>query len=337
VRLSTYVLRRLLFFPPTLIGLTAIVFFVSRIIPGDPVALALGDYATPEMIQAMRHEFALDRPIPIQYAEYLNHVVHADLGVSVFTQRPVSDDLLRALPATVELTCVSLLFAITLGITGGVVAAVARDRWLDHLFRLVAVSAASLPGFWLALMLQLTFALALRLLPVSGRFETNVSPPAPITGLYLVDSLLEGDFERFVIAASHIILPALALCIGATASILRMVRASMLEVLSRDFLTMARAAGISERIIVLKYALKNALIASVTVMGAALVFMFAGALLVETIFDWPGLGLYMYNAIIRLDFQAVSASTLVVGCLVAAVNLITDLLYGVLDPRIRYG
>jgi peptide/nickel transport system permease protein len=332
-----YIVRRLLLLIPTLLGVTAIVFFVSRIIPGDPVALALGDFATAEMKEQMRRDLGLDRPVLVQYVDYLGHLVQGDLGQSVFTRQPVATDLLRVLPATVELTLVSLLIAIVLGIGGGVAAAVSRNGWIDQVARLFAVSAVSFPRFWLALMLQLLFALVLGLLPVGGRFDPNVSPPPTITGLYLLDGLLTADLGRFGIAASHIVLPAFALSIGATASILRMARASMLEVLNRDYVTMARAAGFSERIIVLKYALKNGLIGSVTVIGQAMVFMLSGALLVETIFDWPGLGLYIYNATVTLDFQPISGATLAIGFVVAVVNLLIDLTYRLLDPRIRYG
>lgn len=337
MKLRYYLLRRLLALIPTLLGVSLVVFFVARVIPGDPVAVAAGDFATPEMKEAIRQEFGLDKPLVVQYVEYLNRVVRGDLGISLFTRRAVASDLVRVLPATVELTLVSLVISITLGVGGGVAAAVYRDSRIDQIARLLTVSAVSFPRFWLALMLQLLFALLLGLLPVGGRFPAGVQPPPTVTGMYLLDSLLAGDLWRFGIAAQHIVLPAFTLSIGATASILRMTRGGMLEALSRDFVMAARARGFPEEIIILKYALKNALIGTVSVMGSSIVFMLAGAVLVETIFNWPGLGLYIYNASLTLDFVPITGATLVVGLMVALVNLSTDLLYGVLDPRIRYG
>lgn len=335
--LRGYALRRLALFPPTLLGVTVIVFIVSRVIPGDPAQLAAGDQGTPAMITAIRQEYGLDQPLWMQYLRYLWGLVRGDLGTSVLTHRPVLLDLVHALPATLELTAVGLMLAVVLGVAGGVLAAVYHDKLPDHVSRVGSIGAVSMPRFWLALMLQLVFAATLHLVPIEGRFSADFPPPQSITGLYLVDSLLIGDFWRLGVSVQHIILPAIALSVGALASILRMTRATLLETLSRDYIRTATSVGLPRAVVVMKYALKNALIPSVTVIGNAVIWMLAGAVLVETVFDWPGLGLYVYRAVLNVDYQPIASATLIVGLLVAIVNLTVDLLYGVLDPRIRYG
>jgi peptide/nickel transport system permease protein len=337
MQLRYYLLRRVLLLIPTVIGVTILVFVLSRVIPGDPAALAAGDFASPEMVQALRDEFGLDRPLYEQYILYMGGLLEGDLGTSMFTRESVTDELLRVMPATLELMLVSLVLAIAVAIPAGVLSAVLRDRAVDHVTRVVAISSISLPRFWLAMMLQLVFALGLSLLPIAGRFASAQPPPATITGFYLIDSLLAGDLESFGIALRHLTLPAIALSLGPMATILRMTRSSMLEVLNREYVTMARAAGLAERVVVMKYALKNALIATVTVIGIAINFMIAGALLVETVFAWPGLGSYMFRAVLQSDFQPIAGATIVVGVIIALVNLAVDLTYGLLDPRIRYG
>lgn len=337
MRLRRYVLRRILLLMPTILGITVLVFVLSRVIPGDPAILAAGDGASKEAVQALRTEFGLDQPLPVQYATYLGKVVQGDLGTSIVSRRSVLDELSRVIPATLELMLVSLAIALAVGIPAGVLAAVKHDGWLDHLTRVFAIASISLPRFWLGLMLQLLLALWLGWLPIGGRFPAAVAPPSPVTGLYLVDSLLAGDLGAFAASLRHVLLPAVVLSLGPMASILRMTRSSMLEVLSREFMTTARAAGLPGRVVIMKYALKNALIATVTVTGAAISFMLAGAVLVETIFAWPGLGSYVFRSVLNADFQPIAGATMVVGLLVALINLLVDLTYGVLDPRIRYG
>lgn len=337
MRLRSYVIRRILLVIPTVLGVTVLVFALSRVIPGDPAILAAGDFADPETVEALREEFGLDQPIPTQYAMYMNQLRQGDLGTSMVSRQSVSAELLGVIPATLELMAVSLLIAVVVGIPGGILAALRRDRTADHATRVAAISSISFPRFWLALMLQLAFALWLGVLPIGGRLPATMVPPETITGLYIVDSLLTGNLATLSASIRHLILPAIALSVGPMATILRMTRASMLEVLGREYVTMARAAGLPEHMVVYKYVLKNSLIATVTIIGAAINFMVAGAVLVETIFAWPGLGSYIFRSVLHLDFQPIAGATIVVGILVAAVNLAVDLTYGALDPRIRYG
>ena len=331
-----YARRRLVLMVPTLLGVTVIVFVLSRVMPGDPAQLAAGEQATPEMVETFRREFRLDRPLYEQYAVYLWGMLQGDLGRSMFTNRPVRDDLLAFLPATLELTTVSIVMALALGVPAGVVSALYRNGWPDQVTRTLALTGVSFPVFWLALMLQLVIAVSLDLLPIGGRFPAIYQGPPPITGFYSVDFLLAGDPEGAWVAFQHLLLPALCLGVGAVASITRITRTSVVEVLQKDFVRTGRAMGLPEWLVVGKYVLKNAFMATLTMIGVALTYMLAGSVLVESVFDWPGIGLYAFKSILQLDFQPIAAFTVVVGVMVACVNLGIDLLYGMFDPRIRY-
>lgn len=330
-----YVGRRLALIPITLLGVSAIVFLLARIVPGDPAQLAAGDQATPEMVEVFRQEYRLDRPIWEQYVAYLGGLLRGDLGRSMFTGRPVLDDLRAFLPATLELTAVGITLALLIGVPAGVFSALYRNRWPDQLARGLALTGVSFPVFWLALMLQLLLAVSLDLLPIGGRFPAAYKGPATITGLYTLDFVLARDAEGVGLALRHLLLPALCLAVGSVASITRITRTSVLDVLGRDFIRTSRAMGLPERVVIGKYVLKNAFIATLTMLGVALTYMLAGSVLVESVFDWPGIGLYAFKSIIQLDFQPIAAFTLLVGTMVALVNLGVDVLYGVFDPRIR--
>lgn len=330
-----YVGRRLALIPVTLLGVSAIVFLLARIVPGDPAQLAAGDQATPEMVEVFRQEYRLDRPIWEQYVAYLGGLLRGDLGRSMFTGRPVLDDLRAFLPATLELTAVGITLALLIGVPAGVFSALYRNRWPDQLARGLALTGVSFPVFWLALMLQLLLAVSLDLLPIGGRFPAAYKGPATITGLYTLDFVLARDAEGVGLALRHLLLPALCLAVGSVASITRITRTSVLDVLGRDFIRTSRAMGLPERVVIGKYVLKNAFIATLTMLGVALTYMLAGSVLVESVFDWPGIGLYAFKSIIQLDFQPIAAFTLLVGTMVALVNLGVDVLYGVFDPRIR--
>jgi peptide/nickel transport system permease protein len=330
-----YAGRRLLLIIPTLVGVTLIVFVLSRVIPGDPAQLAAGEQATREMVEAYRREFRLDRPLWEQYVAYFWGLLRGDLGRSMFTGRDVADDLRVFLPATVELTMASMTLALLVGVPAGVVSALYRNGLVDQLTRTLALSGVSFPVFWLALMLQLLLAVSLNLLPLGGRYPAAYQPPPPVTGLYTVDFALAGDLGGLMLAARHLVLPAFCLGVGAIASITRITRTSVVEVLGRDYVRTGRAMGLPESLVIGKYVLKNAFIATLTMIGVALTYMFAGSVLVESVFDWPGIGLYAFNSILQLDFQPISAFTVVIGAMVALVNLGIDLLYGVFDPRIR--
>ncbi|PIE31380.1 peptide ABC transporter [candidate division KSB3 bacterium] len=334
--MKRYILKRLILIIFTLFGLLTITFAISRVAPGDPARLAAGPDATEEMVEVLRKEFGLDQPLLVQYGRYLEGLLAGDLGRSLRTRHPVLDDLFTFFPATLELTLVSIGFAIILGIPLGVLSAVYKDRWIDHFTRFFSVSGVALPMFWLGLMLQLVFSLKYDLLPIGGRIAMMVEPPKAITHLFLVDSLITGNFKAFGSAFVHILLPAFVLSFPALASIIRLNRADMLEILHKDFILSERAHGISNVLIIGKYALKNALIPTVTMIGLRYGWMLGGTLLVETVFDWPGIGLYAVQSAIFSDFQSLMGVTVLIGVNFMLANLIVDLLYGVLDPRVRY-
>lgn len=334
--MKQYIVKRLLLIVLTLFGLITVIFLVSRVAPGDPARLAAGPDATEEMVEVMRKEFGLDKPLVLQYIEYFKGLFRGNLGRSIRTRHSVLDDLIQFFPATFELTVFSLLLAVVLAIPLGVLCAVYRDRFLDHAARVFSVSGMALPMFWLALMLQLFLALRFDFLPLGGRLGMLTEAPPKITHLFLVDSLLTGNWYAFLDALRHIILPALVLSFPALASIIRVNRAEMLEVLSRDFIVSARAHGISKMRVIGLYALKNALIPTMTMVGLRYGWMLGGTILVETVFDWPGIGLYAVQSAVYSDFQPITGVTLLIGINFMMANLIIDLVYGALDPRVRY-
>ncbi len=337
MNLRYYFLRRLLLIIPLLFGLSLLTFTVSRILPGDPVGLAAGPQATEAIKAALRRDFGLDQPLPIQYVNYVVNLFRGDWGQSLYSRREVADDLRTYFPATLELTVAAILIASVLGLPAGVASAMFRNRLPDHLTRLMALFFVSFPAFWLAMIFQMLFGLRLGWFPIGNRFDLLTPPPAAITGLYTVDSVLRLDFQALGIALAHIVTPALVLSFGSLASITRITRASMLEVLDKDFVRMERALGIPYRVIISKYVLRNALIAVITIIALEFGWLMAGAVLVETIFDWPGVGLYAVESSLRLDFQPIMGITIIYGVVFSLINIITDMAYGILDPRIRYG
>lgn len=334
--MRAFLIRRLLLLLVTLFGLTLVVFAISHVAPGDPARLAAGPEATREQIEQLRKEFGLDRLLPVQYAIYLRGLFRGDFGRSIRTRHEVLEDIRTFLPATLELVFFTMLLAVVLGIASGVLAAVYRDTWVDHALRLVSIGGVAVPMFWLALMLQLLFALKFNLLPSGGRIALMMPPPAAITGFFLVDSLLTGDLAGSWSALKHIFLPALVLSSPSVAAVTRMMRADMLDTMSREFVTNARACGLPERLIVAKYILKNALIPTLTLIGLRYGWMLGGTVLVETVFDWPGIGQYAVQSSVASDFMPVMAVTLIIGLNFSLANLAVDMLYGVLDPRVRH-
>lgn len=330
-----FVLRRIALTIPVLLGLTVLVFAIARLLPGDPVALAAGPNATPAEIEAYAREFGLDRPIPVQYWTYLTGLLSGDMGVSIFTRRPVAEDIATYLPATLELVLAAMLIAVGVGLPAGLVAAVWRDRWPDTVSRVLALGAISMPRFFLGLLLQLGLAMALGWLPLGGRFPITEDPPPFLTGLLTLDALLAGDLRALGLALQHLLLPAVALSLSPLATIMRMMRASTLEVLSRDYVLTERALGLPEWQIIGKYVARNAISATLTVIGLYFGWLLGGTVLVETVFDWPGLGLYATKSVVTQDFMPVIGVTLVIGTLFVAINLVVDILYGVVDPRVR--
>ncbi len=319
-----------------LLGVSVLTFFLAHVVPGDPVLVALGEHAREDQIAAYRHAYGLDRPVPVQYAVYLRRLLTGDLGISIRTRRPVAQDLREFLPATIELGSTAWLVALVLGIPAGILSAVFKDRTFDHVSRVGALMGASLPVFWLGLLLLATFYYQLRWLPGPGRLDIGISPPTARTGLLLVDGALAGDGEALRDAARHLVLPALTLGLFSTAVIARMTRSAMLEVLYQDYIRTARAKGLREWRVVSLHALKNAMIPTLTIIGISFGSLLSGAVLTETIFAWPGLGRYATASAISLDFPAVMGVTLVVAVVYTVVNLAVDLIYARLDPRVRY-
>ena len=318
-----------------LFALLALTFSISHIAPGDPAALAAGPDATKEMIEQLRERFGLDRPLYEQFLRYVGGVIQGDFGQSLHTGKSVSEDLARYFPASLELVLYSIAIAVILGIPLGVLSAFAQNSWLDHLIRIISVSGVGLPMFWLGLILQQVFALHMDLLPLGGQLEMMTDPPTNITGFYVVDSMLTLRFDVTLELIEHMTLPAVALCFPALASIIRVNRAEMLETLHQDYIVNARAQGISTFRIVGLYALKNAMLPTLAMIGLRFGWMLGGTVLVETVFDWPGVGLYAVRAAIYSDFEPIMAVTLLLGFSFMMANFIIDVFYAWLDPRVR--
>jgi peptide/nickel transport system permease protein len=336
MRILTYVLQRLFYLVPVLLGVTLLVFVISHAIPGDPARMMAGQKASRAAVENLRRSMGLDRPLAEQYLRYLVGLFRGDLGTSIRNQRPVLDDLTDFFPATLELTLASMALCILVGLPLGIVSAVRRNRAIDHISRVFSVFGVSTPVFWLGLMLLLLFYRNLGWLPGSGRLDVALDPPLHVTGLYLIDTLLAGDGALFANALHHMLLPAFCLSYVYLAIITRIVRSSMIAVLGQDYVTTARANGIAETVIVLKHALKNSLIPTVTIIGLSIGELLGGAILTETIFNWPGMGKYVVDSVNFLDFPAIMGFTLVVSLAYVIINLAVDVLYAFLDPQIRY-
>lgn len=330
------ILRRLVLLIPVLVGVSLFTFTLSHVVPSDPARLVAGPHASPSEVASVRHAFGLDRPLWRQYFTYMGDLLHGDLGESLHTQRPVRDDLGDFLPATVELTSTAMLLTLAIGIPLGVLSAVFRGRWLDNLTRLFSVSGVSIPVFWLAIMLQLLLYYRLGWVPAGGRLDTGLQPPPRLTGLYTLDSLLTGHLSLLTNSAWHLLLPSLVLSFGSLAVVTRMMRATMLEVLRHDYIRTARAKGVTRRGVLWRHALRNALMPTITVAGLQMGYLLSGALLVETVFSWSGIGRYAVQSILSSDFNAIMSVTLLIAVLFIGVNLLVDLFYALVDPRIHY-
>ncbi len=331
-----YTLRRLILLVPVLVGLSLLVFTISNVLPGDPVKLAAGPQATQAEIDSLARELGMDQPLPVRYWTYVTGLVQGDWGQSVLTRRPVWDDLKIYLPATLELVIAALALAVVVGIPAGLMSAVYANRWPDYLSRVLSLGAISMPRFFLGLILQLAFAMWLGWLPLGGRYPIIEEPPPTVTGFLTIDALVSGNGTAFLIALQHLLLPAFAMSLSPLATITRMMRATTLEVLQQDYVLTERALGLSQRLIVFKYVLKNAMSASLTVIGLYVGWLLGGTVLVETVFDWPGVGLYATKAIVTQDFMPVMGVTLAIGTIFILANLVVDLLYGLLNPKVRY-
>jgi peptide/nickel transport system permease protein len=320
---------------PVLLGVSVIVFFMMALTPGDPVEIMLGDqHVTPEQEQAMRHDMGLDQPIYQRFFTFLGNAVTGNFGLSFFHRRPVIDVIAERLPATIELSLVALILALATAIPLGVLAAVKKNTILDRLATVGSLFGVSMPGFWFGILLLMLFAVNLHILPVSGRISYDAEVPT-ITHLLLIDTLLAGRFDSFLDALSHIILPALTLGLPMAAILMRVTRTSMLEVLSQDYIVFAEAKGLRRARVLMRHALKNALIPTVTVAALETGSLLGGNMIVETVFGWPGLGRLVVESIFVRNYPLVQAAVLFYAVTYVMLNFIADLLYTVLNPRVR--
>jgi peptide/nickel transport system permease protein len=330
------VLRRAFVLLFVLLGVSFVTFFLARVAPGDPARMIAGPHADAAAIANIRALYGLDRALPEQYLRYLAGLLHGDFGTSFLTHRPVADDLRDFMPATLELAAFALLMGSTTGLLLGVAAALMHGTPGDGLARLIAIAGLSFPAFWLAMVFQLVIGVQLGWLPLGGRLDPTLSPPPAVTGFLTVDSLLSLRLDLFADALRHLFLPALTLALAEVGLMTRIVRSSMLEVLGEDYIRTAEAKGLANLRIVSRHELRNALLPAVTVLGLEIGMLAGGVFLVETIFAWPGIGRYIFDAIRASDYNAIMGVTVLVAIGYVVVNLLVDLAYVYLDPRIRY-
>ncbi len=328
--------KRLLTVIPTLIGVIIVTFLLTRVLPGDPAVYFAGPAATPESIAEVRKSLGFDKPLAEQFVLYVRDLARGNFGNSLSTGRSVATEITSRLPASAELTLVGLIVSILIAVPLGIFAAIRQGSWVDHTCRVVATAGVSLPVFFTGLLLVYVFYFRLGWSPAPvGRLDAFASAPPNITGFYLIDSLLVGDFETFRAAFAQLILPAMTLAIFSLAPIARMTRASMLAVLASDFVRTARASGLGPRTVILTYAFRNAMLPVVTTLGMVFSFLLGANVLVEKVFAWPGIGSYAVEALLQSDFAPVQGFVLTMAVMYVALNLIIDILYGVIDPRVR--
>jgi dipeptide transport system permease protein len=330
-----YILNKLVLIVPTLVGITICAFGFVRLLPGDPILALAGEHGvSAERYAVLKAQFGFDRPIWEQYFRYVWNVLHGDFGISIATHRPVIGEFLTLFPATIELSLFAMLFAVVVGIPVGIFAAVKRGTWPDQMLMGTALVGYSMPIFWWGLLLIILFSGMLHWTPVSGRIDVQFFFK-PVTGLMLIDSLLSGQKGAFQSAFSHLVLPTIVLGTIPLAVIARQTRSAMLEVMGEDYVRTARAKGLKARRVIGLHALRNALIPVVTTIGLQVGVLLAGAILTETIFAWPGIGKWMVDSIFKRDYVVVQSGLLLIALIVMAVNLLVDLLYAVINPRIR--
>ena len=335
-----YIFRRLIFAAFVVAGVLVITFIISNIVPSDPARLYAGSKAKPEQVAAVREKLGLNDSLPKQFLRYVGNMARGDLGESFKTRRAISDDLKRFFPATMELVVFAMLLALIVGIPIGVLSAAQRGNWIDNLSRVITIAGVSIPSFWLAILLQLLFFSALDWLPLSGRLSLTIMLMEPIefiTGFYSIDGILTGNWPAWRNAMWHLILPVVVLATYPISLIARMTRAAMIEVLDEPYIRTAKASGLPMLQVLFKRALKNAFIPTLTVLGLSFAASITGAVLVEIIFAWPGIGKYVTDAIIATDFPVIVAVTLIVTIVYVLINLVVDVLQAFLDPRIELG
>ena len=339
MNIYTFTLRRLLLIIPVLVGITLIAFVVSHAVPADPIVSNLGQRAQddPSIVGRYRHQWGLDRPLPLQYGIYVWNILHGDLGVSITTRRPVTTDLRQFFPATLELATAATLFSVIVGVPLGVLASVRRNRPADHISRVISLIGISTPVFWLGLVALIVFYYHLGWFPGSGQIDVGIRTPRTITGMLVVDSLITGDWKALGNALWHLVLPAVVLGSYTMGIVTRMTRGSMLEVMAQDYIRTARAKGLRAATVVFRHGLRNAIMPTLTLVGLAYGSLLSGAVLTETIFSWPGIGRYATTTAGTLDFPAIMGVALLTALVFVILNLIVDVLYGVLNPQIRLG
>ena len=331
MKLFVLVLNRFFWFFPTILGLMVITFTISHIIPADPVAFVAGDNATNEQIEALRKQLGLDQPVHIQLWRYILDLAQGNFGVSLYTLRPISADLSSRLPATLELTFASVLVSAVVGVPLGVISAIKRNSTLDHFLRILTVSGLAIASFWFAILLQLLFAMELGWTPLQGR--SGGWGPEYVTGFFIIDSLIAWDMDELWQALTHMVLPVLTLAYSAMATIVRFTRAGVLNAMNSNYVLYEEAMGFPRRVIIWKYVLRNALIGTVTQIGLIFGILIANAVVVEAVFDWPGLGYYAVQSILLSDYNAIMGFTFVAGTIFIIVNLLVDISHGFIDPR----
>lgn len=335
--LIAHIIRRLLLIIPLTLGITVLLFVVTHIVPSDPLAAILPEKALeqPEVVAVTTAKWGLDKPLPVQYWIYLKNLLQGDMGTSFKTKNAVTLDLSTYLPATLELAVASFIFAIVVGLPLGIISALKTGKLIDHFTRVFSLLGASMPPFWSGLIVLYLFYYKIPIFPGPGRIDARLSAPPTFTGLFLIDSLIVGDTTAFFSSLTHLILPAVILGWFELALIARITRSSLLEILSQDFIRTARAKGLKERVVIIRHALRNSLIPLVTLLGLAFAGLMSGAIMTETIFAWPGVGRYAVMAAVNLDYPAIMGVTLVIAVLYMLMNLVVDITYAVIDPRIR--
>ena len=329
-----FILRRCCLTLPSLLGLLIVTFLLVRIVPSDPAAAMAGDAATPEQIAMLRQRYGFDRPLVLQFADYLGKIARLDLGESSFSHRPVVTDIAQRLPATLELIFASLILSVGVGVPVGVFAALRHNQFPDFALRIFSVLGVAVAAFWFAIMLQLLFSMKLGWLPLRGELSNGIVPPASITGSLVLDSLLQGRWDALGDSLRHLMLPSVTLAFGGMAGIARFTRAGVLDTLQNDFVLYERAMGYGRNRLIWRYVLRNSVTATITQIGLLFGSLIAGGVVVEAIFDWPGIGSYTVQAILTGDRQVMLSVTLVVGVIYAIVNIITDLVHALIDPRV---
>ncbi len=333
--MARFLVKRLGAMLLVLLGMSLVTFVIAHLLPSDPARVAAGPNASKEDVEVVRRRLGLDKALHVQYAVYLKHLLTLDLGTSIRSRQPITTEIGRHIPATVELTLVSIVVYVAIAVPLGVLAAAHHSKWIDSLVRLGSVAGSALAPFWLALVLQFVFYRTLAWLPAGGRLPMDLSPPPHSTGLYLVDSLLAGDLRTLGAAAVHLVLPVTALVLGRLGLTTRMTRAQMVQELSQDYVRTARAKGLAERRVLYHHVLRNALNPVVTMVGIQTAYLLSGTILVEGIFRWPGLGQYALEAIVEMDVPSVLGVALTSSVFFVLINLIVDTAYALMDRRVR--